>query len=83
MQTFIDSEAPAYTSAYIAILIGYSVKTVMVGILYAYMWTVNKKRDREAQAAGPEAQESAEKEAIERGMQDTTELDNPGFRYSL
>lgn len=55
----------------------------MVCILYAFMWTVNKKRDREAQAAGPEARELAEREAIEKGMQDTTELDNPGFRYSL
>lgn len=55
----------------------------MVCILYAYMWTVNKKRDREAAAAVPEGSEMAEKEAIERGMQDQTELDNKGFRYSL
>ncbi|KAF7186390.1 putative transporter [Pseudocercospora fuligena] len=82
-QTFIESEAPAYTSAYIAILIGYSVKTVMVIILYAYMWAVNKKRDREVASLSPEARAAIEKEAIERGMQDATELDNKGFRYSL
>ncbi|KAI1435086.1 MFS general substrate transporter [Xylaria sp. CBS 124048] len=79
-QTFIDSEKPFYTSA--CMLIGYSVKTITVVVLYAYMWSVNKKRDREAAAAGTLAAEQ-EKGAIERGMQDVTELDNPGFRYVL
>ncbi|KAI1348664.1 MFS general substrate transporter [Xylaria sp. FL0043] len=82
-QTFIEKEAPLYTSAYIAILIGYSVKTLMVVILYLYMWAVNKKRDREASISGSELPAEQEKDAIERGMQDVTELDNPGFRYVL
>lgn len=55
----------------------------MVCVLYVFMYVVNKKRDSQAHAAGPEARDLAEKEAIEKGMQDTTELDNPGFRYSL
>lgn len=54
----------------------------MVIVLYTYMWTVNKKRDREAAAMGDHTAE-LEKEAIERGMQDQTELDNKGFRYVL
>ncbi|KAK5174755.1 uncharacterized protein LTR77_001838 [Saxophila tyrrhenica] len=82
-QTFIDNEAPSYPSAYIAILIGYSVKTVMVIILLLYMWMANKKRDRQAAAAGTLEAELEEKQAIESGMQDVTELDNRGFRYSL
>ncbi|KAI0476630.1 MFS general substrate transporter [Xylaria cf. heliscus] len=82
-QTFIETEAPLYTSAYIAILVGYSVKTLMVVVLYLYMWTVNKKRDREAAISGSLLTTEQEKEAIERGMQDVTELDNPGFRYAL
>ncbi|KAI1105640.1 MFS general substrate transporter [Jackrogersella minutella] len=82
-QTFIDSEAPFYTSAYIAILIGYCVKTVMVMVLYLYMWTANKKRDRDAAVYGSRLSETQEKEAIEMGMQDVTELDNKGFRYVL
>ena len=65
------------------ILVGYSVKTVMVVILYVYMWTVNKKRDRAAAVAGSREADEEEKEAIERGMQDMTELDNKGFRYVL
>jgi len=65
------------------ILIGYSVKTVMVIVLYVYMWSVNKKRDREAAALGPEMSAEQEKQAIEMGMQDMTEIDNKGFRYSL
>jgi hypothetical protein len=54
----------------------------MVMILYAYMWAVNKKRDWEAtqSAVLPDIEE---REAIERGMQDATELDNKGFRYVL
>ncbi|KAI0857932.1 MFS general substrate transporter [Xylaria cubensis] len=82
-QTFIETEAPLYTSAYIAILIGYSVKTLMVVALYLYMWTANKKRDREAAVSGSQLSAEQKKEAIERGMQDVTELDNPGFRYVL
>ena len=55
----------------------------MVAVLYLYMWSVNKKRDREAAAAGSHLSAEQEKEAIENGMQDMTELDNKGFRYSL
>ncbi|KAL1845298.1 hypothetical protein VTK73DRAFT_718 [Phialemonium thermophilum] len=82
-QTFISTEAPLYRSAYIAILIGYSIKTIMVVVLYVYMWSVNKKRDREAAAEGAEVAAERERAAIEGGMHDMTELDNKGFRYVL
>ncbi|CAJ2506795.1 Uu.00g079810.m01.CDS01 [Anthostomella pinea] len=65
------------------ILIGYTAKTVMVIVLYMYMWSVNKKRDREASITGSHLTEEQEKEAIEKGMLDMTELDNKGFRYVL
>ncbi|KAK6819582.1 hypothetical protein PG987_016065 [Apiospora arundinis] len=81
-QTFIEREAPFYTSAYIAVLTGYSIKTIMVAVLYIYMWTVNKRRDKAAAERGELSEEEA-KQAIELGMQDVTELDNKGFRYSL
>lgn len=66
-------------------LVGYTVKLAMVVILYIYMFSVNKSRDREAAAAVDDADDGALKEslAIERGMQDMTELDNKGFRYAL
>ena len=51
-QTFRDSEAPYYHSAYVAMLVGYTVKLLAIVVLYAYMWSVNKKRDREAATAG-------------------------------
>jgi hypothetical protein len=63
-------------------LVGYSVKLLMAIILYVYMYTQNKKRDREAVAEGT-ASDEEKLAAIERGMQDMTELDNKGFRYSL
>jgi hypothetical protein len=63
-------------------LVGYSVKLSMVFLLYAYMYTSNKKRDQE-QAERGAASDDEEREAIERGMLDVTELDNRGFRYIL
>ncbi|KAK7746007.1 hypothetical protein SLS53_002729 [Cytospora paraplurivora] len=74
-QTFIESEAPGYHSAYVAMLVGYCVKLACVVILYIYMWRVNKARD----AAGY----TNDQDAVEAGMQDQTEIDNLGFRYSL
>ncbi|KAG9198511.1 hypothetical protein G6514_009875 [Epicoccum nigrum] len=81
-QTFKDSEKPGYKSAYVAMLIGYSVKLVAVLVLFAYMWSVNKKRDRES-ASGIHLTDEEMKEAIEAGMHDVTEIDNKGFRYIL
>lgn len=89
-QTFLDSEArkfsaskslhqlieaARYHSAYIAMLVGYSVKLAAVIVLYLYMFRQNKARD----AAG----DVDERTAIDNGMHDMTEIDNKGFRYSL
>ncbi|KAF3763629.1 hypothetical protein M406DRAFT_64552 [Cryphonectria parasitica EP155] len=74
-QTFISSEAPGYHSAYIAMLVGYAVKLAMVVVLYIYMARSNKARDAAGHTDGAAA--------IEMGMHDQTELDNPGFRYTL
>lgn len=56
-------------------LVGYCGKLACVVILYVYMWRVNKTRD----AAGY----TNDQDAVEAGMQDQTEIDNLGFRYSL
>ncbi|KAI2632859.1 allantoate permease [Xylaria nigripes] len=74
-QTFIASEAPRYSSAYIAMLVGYVAKLICVVVLYIYMWRENNARD----AAGP----LDEQLAVKAGMLDQTELENMGFRYSL
>lgn len=63
-------------------LVGYSVKLAMVVVLYIYMYSSNKKRDAE-QAARGEISEEEEREAVEKGMMDMTEIDNRGFRYIL
>lgn len=78
---------------------GYSLKLVMVFCLYWYMRRENAKRDRMSSVAllpggalkevkgitGANVQNltAEEKEAIEKGMRDCTEIDNPGFRYIL
>jgi hypothetical protein len=63
-------------------LVGYCVKLLAVIVLYVYMWSENKKRDRES-ASGIHLTEEEEKAAVEAGMQDATEIDNKGFRYIL
>lgn len=63
-------------------LVGYSVKLAAVIVLYIYMYRVNKSRDAE-QAARGELSEEEERQAIEKGMLDQTEIDNKGFRYIL
>lgn len=83
-QTFRDSEKPGYRSAYVAMLVGYSVKMVSVLVLFAYMWSVNRRRDREGATSGVDGlSEEEEREAVEKGMRDVTEIDNKGFRYIL
>jgi hypothetical protein len=59
--------------------------------IYLYMYRENQRRDREAVALAPGSVSSSaasgiskeEREAIEKGMLDCTELDDPGFRYTL
>lgn len=63
-------------------LVGYSVKLLMVVVLYVFMWRSNKARDAEQAALG-ELSDEIEREAVELGMQDVTEIDNKGFRYIL
>ena len=59
-------------------LVGYSIKLSMVVTLYIYMYTSNKRRDREALGIAED-----ERDAVEKGMHDMTEIDNKGFRYIL
>ncbi|RYP36506.1 hypothetical protein DL767_003329 [Monosporascus sp. MG133] len=70
-QTFISCEAAHYPSAYIAMLIGYSVKLVAILALCFYMYRANKARDAAGQAD--------ERAAVELGMHDVAELDILGF----
>lgn len=64
-------------------LVGYCIKLAMCVLLYIYMYSINKKRDAEAAAAGPQLMEKEAKDAVEAGMHDMTEIDNKGFRYIL
>ena len=80
-------------------LVGYSLKLVMVLCLFWYMRRENQKRDRAASvslkpggvldqkegltSANLQQVSAEEREAIELGMRDCTEIDNKGFRYIL
>ncbi|KAI9642556.1 hypothetical protein NHQ30_009361 [Ciborinia camelliae] len=77
-QTFINREAPGYRTAYLSMLIAYSLKLAMAIVLYVYMFMSNRRRDMEQGLVRP-----TEKEVIELGMRDVTEIDNKGFRYVL
>jgi hypothetical protein len=59
-------------------LAAYSIKLLMAVLLYLHMWMFNKRRDREQEGAPID-----EKDTIELGMHDMTEIDNKGFRYTL
>lgn len=78
LQTFGASDAECCHSAYVAMLIGYSVKWLMVVVLCVYVDLANQKRDREA-AAGGTLMPEQECEAPEKGMHD----DNRRFRSLL
>ncbi|KAJ5150888.1 MFS general substrate transporter [Penicillium canariense] len=77
-QTFRDSEAPGYHSAYVAMLVGYTVKLTAIFALYLYMYFENKRRDRAALGG-----QQPEDDGVENGMLDQTEIDNKAFRYVL
>ncbi|KAH8925192.1 MFS general substrate transporter [Atractiella rhizophila] len=80
----IDSEAPKYPTATKAMLAGYVIKTGMHIILGVYMYLENRRRDRKAIEDGSVLEEvERAKRAEELGMMDTTEKDNPYFRYVL
>lgn len=76
-------------------LVGYSFKLAMTVAIYLHMYAENKRRDRTGTATlspggmsslpavGEKGISKEEREAIESGMRDVTELDNPGFRYTL
>lgn len=83
---------PPKTNSIPSMLGGYCLKEVATIAIYLYMWRENKRRDRAAEQlaeAGTQktinvgALSEAEREAIERGMRDVTDVDNPGFRYVL
>ncbi|KAF2023465.1 MFS general substrate transporter [Setomelanomma holmii] len=70
------SQAPRYEGATIGLLVGYAIKTGCHLGLLAYMFIVNRRRDR---VYGP-ANKAASNEA---GMRDCTEFENKDFRYVL
>ncbi|KAH7024794.1 major facilitator superfamily domain-containing protein [Microdochium trichocladiopsis] len=69
-------QAPDYKGASIGLLVGYGIKFVCHFALLAYMWSVNRHRDK---TYGP-ADKAASNEA---GMRDVTEFENKDFRYVL
>ncbi|KAL4889366.1 major facilitator superfamily domain-containing protein [Aspergillus ambiguus] len=78
-QTFVSSEAPHYHSAYIAMLVGYVTKLTAAIILYIYMYSMNKRRDRDAIFSNI----NGDGDGTENGMLDQTDLENKYFRYTL
>ncbi|KAJ6494261.1 major facilitator superfamily domain-containing protein [Mycena sanguinolenta] len=71
-----QSQAPFYQDATAGLLAGYTIKLVCQFVLLAYLYTVNKRRDKKY---GPPDVVAAK----EAGMQDKTEYENKDFRYVL
>ncbi|KAL3497167.1 major facilitator superfamily domain-containing protein [Aspergillus germanicus] len=71
-----QSEAPHFTGATIGLLVGYAIKLGCHLLLLAYMFTVNRSRDKQYGPANKGASDEA-------GMRDLTEFENRDFRYVL
>ncbi|KLU83188.1 hypothetical protein MAPG_02253 [Magnaporthiopsis poae ATCC 64411] len=69
-------EAPTFTTATMGLLAGYAIKLGCHLALLAYMWMVNRRRDR---VYGPPDKKGSD----EAGMRDLTEFENKNFRYVL
>ncbi|PKY01145.1 MFS general substrate transporter [Aspergillus campestris IBT 28561] len=70
------SQAPAFKGAAIGLLVGFTIKAACDLALLAYMYSVNRGRDKKY---GP-ADKALSDEA---GMKDQTEFENKNFRYVL
>lgn len=76
-QTFIDSQAPDYPGAKIAMVVSGSAASVIMLIIWAVMVIENKKRDARADL-------NKEFEHIENHeFADLTDMENPLFRYTV
>ncbi|CEL04560.1 Putative Major facilitator superfamily transporter [Aspergillus calidoustus] len=71
-----QSEAPHFTGATIGLLVGYAIKLGCHLLLLAYMFSINRSRDKLYGPANKEASDEA-------GMRDLTEFENRDFRYVL
>ncbi len=79
-QTFRDNQAPSYSGAKIAMIVGNCVATVCIMALYYINWKDNKRRDREEEKLIKESHLD-QIENIE--FADLTDFENPYFRYIL
>ena len=77
-QTFIESQAPSYKGAKIAMIVCYSACVVTLSLLYFINDRENKRRDRIAAERGTD-----DKVMENLEFADLTDFENPHFRYTL
>ncbi|PAV24340.1 MFS general substrate transporter [Pyrrhoderma noxium] len=84
-QFVLQSQAPRFSTATKAMMIGFVGKTVCHAALGVFMLLVNKQRDDKLnETSGSVIDAEAERhEAETRGMMDQTEFENKAFRYVL
>lgn len=78
-QTFIDSQAPAYSGGKVSIVVCDAATLVIIAAIYYNCWSLNKKRDQKASML-----DVSKFNAIENSeFADLTDKENPSFRYCL
>ncbi|KAH8647659.1 MFS allantoate transporter [Xylariales sp. PMI_506] len=77
---FISTEAPAYRSGIIAILVAYCVEIAVLVGFGLYLAAQNRIKERKIVENG--LQNTSEEEKALAGFRDMTDIENPWFRYS-
>ncbi|PYH68364.1 vitamin H transporter [Aspergillus vadensis CBS 113365] len=76
-QLFFESQAPTYTTGFLAIMICYVVGTILCGVARFYLVWENQRRD----GVNPPLHGNEEVDGDIAGMLDKTDKETPQFRY--
>lgn len=77
--TFIDSQAPHYTGAKVALVVCYAASLVIIAAIFAVNYRENKRRDKIAAERGDDYEPKVEN----MEFADLTDFENANFRYAI
>ena len=77
---FKTSEAPAYRSGIIAIMVAYCVEIAVLVGFSLYLANANRRKESHLRETGRD--NATEQEKCEMAFRDLTDLENPFFRFS-
>lgn len=78
--SFLEREAPKYTSGMIAVVVAFCVEAGLLGVFAVYAARLNKKKKQELEAMHSSGR-ATEEERVNLAFQDVTDKENPFFKY--